>query len=96
MSGSTGKSASRAGEPPAPAIDCYRGQHLDLAERQIATELGRTNVTVDESESPLAWLARRRGRNGMSALCQKRTFAKRAERKRKPPRGGLSEIQSVF
>jgi Domain of unknown function (DUF6456) len=68
MSGSTGKSASRAGEPPAPAIDCYRGQHLDLAERQIATELGRTNVTVDESESPLAWLARRRGRNGRALI----------------------------
>ena len=68
MSGTTGKSASRAGEPPTPAIDCYRGQHLDLAERQIATELGRTNVTVDESESLLAWLARRRGRNGRALI----------------------------
>jgi hypothetical protein len=54
----------KAGEPPAPTIDAFRGQHLDLAERQIATEYGRSNVTVDESESPLAWLARRRGRNG--------------------------------
>ncbi len=68
MSGITGKSESRAGEPPTPAIDCYRGQHLDLAERQIATELGRTNVTVDESESLLAWLARRRGRNGRALI----------------------------
>ena len=68
MSGITGKSESRAGEPPTPAIDCYRGQHLDLAERQIATELGRTNVTVDESERPLAWLARRRGRNGRALI----------------------------
>jgi len=68
MSGNMGKSASRAGEPPAPAIDCYRGQHLDLVERQIATELGRTNVTVDESESPLAWLAHRRGRNGRALI----------------------------
>jgi hypothetical protein len=63
-----GKSASRAGEPPAPDIDRYRGQHLDLAERQIATECGRTNVTIDESESPLAWLARRRGRNGRTLI----------------------------
>jgi hypothetical protein len=60
----TGKSANRVPEPPAPAIDCYRGQHLELAERQIATELGRANVTVNDAESPLAWLARRRGRNG--------------------------------
>jgi hypothetical protein len=46
----------------------YRGQHLDLAERQIATECGRTNVTIDESESPLAWLARRRGRNSRALI----------------------------
>ena len=39
-----------------------------LAERQIATEFGRANVTVDESESPLAWLARRRGRNGRALI----------------------------
>ena len=62
------KSASRAGEPPVPEIDRYRGQHLDLAERQIATEFGRAHVTVDESESPLAWLARRRGRNGRALI----------------------------
>jgi Domain of unknown function (DUF6456) len=64
----TGKSAHRVGEPPTPAIDCYRGQHLELAERQIATELGRANVTVDDAESPLAWLARRRGRNGRALI----------------------------
>ena len=58
----------RAGEPQAPAIDAFRGQHLDLAERQIATEFGCSNVTVDESESPLAWLARRRGRNGRALI----------------------------
>ena len=64
----TGKSTARAGEPPTPAIDCYRGQHLELAERQIATERGRANVTVDDAESPLAWLARRRGRNGRALI----------------------------
>ncbi len=58
----------RAGEPPAPEIDTFRSRHLDLAERQIATEYGRANVTIDESESPLAWLARRRGRNGRALI----------------------------
>ncbi len=58
------KSAGRAGQAPAPEIDRFRGQHLDLAARQIATEFGRVSVTVDEFESPLAWLARRRGRDG--------------------------------
>ena len=64
----TGKSAHRVPEPPTPAIDCYRGQHLELAERQIATEHGRANVTVNDAESPLAWLARRRGRNGRALI----------------------------
>jgi hypothetical protein len=68
MSGPTGRPAARVSEPPTPEIDGYRGQHLDLAERQITTELGRANVTVDESESPLAWLARRRGRNGRALI----------------------------
>jgi hypothetical protein len=57
MSAKTRKSAVRVPESPQPEIGSYRGQHLTLAQRQVATELGRTNVTVDESESPLAWLA---------------------------------------
>jgi len=68
MSGKTRKSASRIPEPPQPAIDAFRGQHLALAQRQIATELGRANVIVDEAESPLAWLARRRGRDGRALI----------------------------
>jgi hypothetical protein len=63
-----GKSISRAPEQHAPEIDRFRGRHLDLAERQIATEHGRAQVTVDESESPLAWLARRRGRSGRALI----------------------------
>ena len=58
----------KAGEPQAPTIDAFRSQHLDVAERQIAPEYGRSNVTIDESESPLAWLARRRGRNGRALI----------------------------
>lgn len=50
-------------EPHRPAIDPLRARHLALAERHIATELGRVSVTVDEAESPLSWLARRRGRD---------------------------------
>jgi Domain of unknown function (DUF6456) len=68
MSAPAAKPAARAGEPPVPEIDRFRGQHLDLAERQIATERGRANVTVDNAESPLAWLARRRGRNGRALI----------------------------
>jgi hypothetical protein len=45
-------------------IDPFRAQHLALARRTIATEDGHSDVTVDEAESPLVWLARRKGRDG--------------------------------
>ena len=46
------------------AIDPFRAQHLRLARRLIATPEGPADVAIDEAESPLAWLARRKGRNG--------------------------------
>ena len=56
--------------PPAQSLlgRRFRGRHLSLTQRQIATEFGRSSVTVDEAESPLAWLARRRGRNGRALI----------------------------
>ncbi len=62
------RKAARGPEPPRPAVDRFRGQHLKLAQRQITTEFGRSNVTVNEAESPLAWLARRRGRSGRALI----------------------------
>jgi hypothetical protein len=58
------KPTVRPTEPQRPSVDAFRGQHLALAQHQILTELGQITVTVDEAESPLAWLARRRGRDG--------------------------------
>jgi hypothetical protein len=49
-------------------IDPFRAQHLSLARRQIATPEGRAEVLVDEAESPLAWLARRKGRDGQPLI----------------------------
>jgi len=68
VSGIARKATSRAGEPSAPGVDRFRSQHLEVAERQIATEGGRASVTIDEAESPLAWLARRRGRSGRALI----------------------------
>ena len=68
MTGKTRKSAVHTPESPQPAIDAFRSQHLALAQRQIATECGHASVTVDDSESPLAWLARRRGRDGRALI----------------------------
>lgn len=53
-----------SGDPRAPQIDGFRARHLALAQRQIDTAEGRRGVTVNDAESPLAWLARRSGRDG--------------------------------
>ena len=55
-------------EPPRAEIGVFRARHLGLAERQVDTEFGRTTVTIDDSESPLGWLARRRGRDGRALI----------------------------
>ena len=52
----------------ADRIDPQRAQHLDLAARTILTEDGIAHVLVNDSESPLAWLARRKGRDGRSMI----------------------------
>jgi len=62
------RAATYSPEPPAPDIGPFRAQHLAVAQRQMMTEFGRATVIVDESESPLAWLARRRGRNGRAMI----------------------------
>ena len=43
-------------------IDPFRAQHLDIAQRMFNVADGMT--TIDQAESPLAWLARRKGRDG--------------------------------
>ena len=48
----------------AASIDPYVGQHLALDRAEIQMPTGKVGVTVDGSESPLAWLARRKGRDG--------------------------------
>ncbi|KIZ41847.1 MULTISPECIES: DUF6456 domain-containing protein [Rhodopseudomonas] len=53
---------------PAAEIDGFRARHLDLATREIMTADGVARVTVNDSESPLAWLARRKGRDGRSLI----------------------------
>ena len=45
-------------------IDPYLGQHLALAQRELDTPNGKSRINVDEAESPLAWLSRRKGKDG--------------------------------
>jgi Domain of unknown function (DUF6456) len=62
------RKTARHPQPPQPSIDSFRAQHLALAKHEIVTDLGRASVTVDETESPLIWLARRRGRDGRALI----------------------------
>jgi hypothetical protein len=50
----------------APGADEFRAQHSELATRAI--EKGAPPVLFNEGESPIAWLARRRGRDGTAFL----------------------------
>jgi hypothetical protein len=50
------------------AIDPFLGQHLTLAHGEIETDGGRAGITIDAGESPLAWLVRRKGRDGRALI----------------------------
>ena len=45
-------------------IDPFRAQHLSVVRDRVETPDGPVDVAIDETESPLAWLARRKGRDG--------------------------------
>ncbi len=59
---------SRAEESVFADVDQFRAQHLRLAQHHIATEHGHADVVVDEAESPLMWLAQRKGRDGQPLI----------------------------
>jgi hypothetical protein len=59
-----GKRAQRRVETNRPDIGSHRAKHLSLARVALPGAQGADRVTVNESESPLAWLARRKGRDG--------------------------------
>ncbi|MEQ1933494.1 MAG: DUF6456 domain-containing protein [Fimbriimonadaceae bacterium] len=56
------------GNESGPGIDPQRAQHLTLERRRIVNEDGVNDVTVNEAESPLAWLVRRKGRDGRALI----------------------------
>lgn len=73
--------ATRSGKiKPSPdtdptGIDAFRAQHVTLASREIMTDQGSVRVMVNDSESPLAWLARRKGRDGRAMIDQNQFIA---------------------
>jgi hypothetical protein len=51
-----------------PEIDPLRAKHLALAARVAAVPDGLARVLVDDGESPLMWLARRKGKDGQALI----------------------------
>jgi hypothetical protein len=58
-----GRALARRAALAQAGVDPFLGQHLALSTRRLETPHGGT-VVVDGGESPLAWLARRAGRDG--------------------------------
>lgn len=56
-------------------LDPFLVQHLDPRYRAAERPEGRVRVTINEAESPLAWLARRKGRNGQPLIAPDRLQA---------------------
>lgn len=51
-----------------PGEDAFLVQHRELASTEVATDRGRRKVVVNAAESPLAWLRRRRDRDGEALI----------------------------
>lgn len=62
------KATTQVPEALRPDIDAFRARHLALAQREVISEFGRSSLTAYDNESPLAWLARRRGRDGRALI----------------------------
>lgn len=75
MSSSPSTRRRKAPSKTRGSIDAQRARHLDLATRDIMTEAGLASVLVNDSESPLAWLARRKGRDGRPMILAEQFLA---------------------
>lgn len=56
-------------------VDPFLEQHLALADRVAELPGGPARVLVDEAESPLIWLARRKGKNGRALIAPHQLLA---------------------
>lgn len=56
-------------------VDAFRAQHLSLAHQAFATLGGPVVAIVDEAESPLMWLARRKTRDGQPLIAPAQLLA---------------------
>lgn len=60
--------ARRAAVSGGSTIDPFLSQHLSLSSAHVMVDGRRSSVTIDEGESPVAWLARRKGKDGRALI----------------------------
>jgi hypothetical protein len=67
--------ARRGAAQSASGLDPFLVQHIEPAARSIVLPEGRMQIQVNEAESPLAWLARRKGRDGQPLIASAQLLA---------------------
>ncbi|TAK50333.1 MAG: DNA replication protein [Xanthobacteraceae bacterium] len=60
--------AARAAPDDPAAVSGYRAQHMSLSRREVRLAGEAAQVAVNDSESPLGWLSRRKGRDGRALI----------------------------
>lgn len=60
---------------PEGGIDLFLAQHLTVTTRVVDGPDGRAHLLSDEGESPLMWLARRKGRDGRALIAPHQLLA---------------------
>jgi hypothetical protein len=67
---------SRAKAPALPqGLDPFQAQHAYLRQGTAELDSGRCAVAINDGESPLAWLARRKGRHGAALIAPHQLLA---------------------
>ena len=69
------RAAAGSGATDPGALDPHRAKHFALDRRTILTDDGLAHVVVNDGESPLTWLARRKGRDGRPMISPQQFLA---------------------